>query len=191
MVFAEEVDTIVMFAGSKTRKKDLRYWPIIFNEPKNYRHVDVEVTYLNTHSAYTHMKMSISNRETTRNINHIQCVPVSTFSSDGFVDLVKSVRSNVKAGRILIHSSEGLGSAVPFVVLDMCLQQLTNGSLTEKVDVYEMLVNIVKTRKDLLPSQELFILTHDCVRHLGSCDYEPLRSSEEIESVYQTLKVND
>ncbi|WAR08131.1 hypothetical protein MAR_018089, partial [Mya arenaria] len=61
MVFAEEVDTIVMFAGSKTRNKELRYWPIIFNEPKNYRHVDVEVTYLNTHSAYTHMKMSISN----------------------------------------------------------------------------------------------------------------------------------
>ncbi|WAR08130.1 hypothetical protein MAR_018088 [Mya arenaria] len=79
----------------------------------------------------------------------------------------------------------------PFVVLDMCLQQLTNGSLTQKVDVYEMLVNIVKTRKDLLPSQELFILTHDCVRHLGGCDYAPLQSSEEIESVYQTLQVND
>ncbi|WAR08149.1 PTPRO-like protein [Mya arenaria] len=191
MIFEEEVNTIVMFAESKAHKKESRYWPFDFNEPTNYGHVDLETTYLNTHDAYTHMKMNICNRVTTRTINHFQCAPVFMFSPDGFVDFVKCVRSNVKAGRILLHSSEDLASTVPFVVLDTCIQQLSDGALAEKVDVYKMLVNIVKTRKDLMPPQELFIFTHDCVQGLGSCDYAPLQNTAQIESVYQTLQVDD
>ncbi|WAR08117.1 PTPRH-like protein [Mya arenaria] len=177
MIFEEAVYTIVMFAESKAHKKESRYWPSDFNEPTNYGHVDLEVTYLNTHNAYTHMKINICNRLTTRTVNHFQCAPVSTFSPDGFVYFVKCVRSNVKTGRILLQSSKGLASTVPFVVLDTCLQQLSDGALAEKVDVYKML--------------ELFIFTHDCVQRLGTGDYEPLQNTAQIESVYQTLQVDD
>ncbi|XP_052808914.1 phosphatidylinositol phosphatase PTPRQ-like isoform X2 [Mya arenaria] len=191
MIFEEAVYTIVMFAESKAHKKESRYWPSDFNEPTNYGHVDLEVTYLNTHNAYTHMKINICNRLTTRTVNHFQCAPVSTFSPDGFVYFVKCVRSNVKTGRILLQSSKGLASTVPFVVLDTCLQQLSDGALAEKVDVYKMLVNMAKTRKDLMPPRELFIFTHDCVQRLGTGDYEPLQNTAQIESVYQTLQVDD
>ncbi|XP_052811415.1 receptor-type tyrosine-protein phosphatase C-like [Mya arenaria] len=189
MIFEEEVNSIVMFA--EAQKKESRYWPSDFNERTNYGHVELEVKYLNTYDAYTHMKMNICNRGTSRTINHFQCAPVSTFSPDGFVDFVKCVRSNVKTGRILLHSSEGLASTVPFVVLDTCIQQLSSGPFAEKVDVYKMLVNMVKTRKDLMPPLELFIFTHDCVQGIGSSDYEPLKNTTQIESVYQTLQVDD
>ncbi|WAR08123.1 PTN7-like protein [Mya arenaria] len=137
MVLVEEVDTIVMFSANKTSKKMLRYWPLDFNVPKNYKQVAVEVAHLNT---------------------------------------------------------EGLGYTVPFVVLDTYIQQLSDGSLAEQIDVYKMLVNIMKTRKDLLPSQELLIFTHECVQRIGKCDYLPLKSTdniEHIESDYQMLHIDD
>ncbi|XP_052808917.1 uncharacterized protein LOC128237427 isoform X2 [Mya arenaria] len=190
MVLSDEVDSIVMFAESKIPKKESRYWPSEYDQPKNYGQVTIEVTDLNKYETHAHLKMSISANGTVRTLNHYECSSVSTFSPDGFVELVKVLRLNQKRGRILLHSSEGLGSTVPFVVLDTCTQALFEGSRTEKVDYNKMLMSIVKTHKDLLLSQELFIFTHDCVQLLGSCDYEPLQSAQ-IESVYQTLHVHD
>ncbi|XP_052807875.1 phosphatidylinositol phosphatase PTPRQ-like isoform X2 [Mya arenaria] len=85
MIFEEDVNTIVMFAESKAQK-ELRYWPSDFNERTNYGHVDLEATYLNTHDAYTHMKMNICNVSKVAWVFHFLFIKLSftrlTYTSD-------------------------------------------------------------------------------------------------------------
>ncbi|KAK7089616.1 receptor-type tyrosine-protein phosphatase O-like [Littorina saxatilis] len=197
MVWEHRSPVIVMLSDltENGQPKVDEYLPSSLNSVVQYGEVRVNLISASTLPHYTVRKMKLLvDKEQEREVTHYHLSgwtdQGSSQSLDDIADIVYIVTEETASSSspVTVHCSEGTMRTCSFIALHSLQRHVTQHAVGEDMDVFTVLLNIVKCRPHMMQSERQYMFIHDVVRVMVE---RKMRDGQGRSALYQNAGYRD
>ncbi|XP_070188757.1 receptor-type tyrosine-protein phosphatase O-like [Littorina saxatilis] len=200
MMWEQKSSLVVMLSDlqEKGRPKVDMYWPGEMNSPVQYGDIVVELTSDSTLNKYTirTFKLYVENNPGDSRRVTQYFIPgwedySANLSPDDVLDFIGSVRQAARSGQgpVCVHCSAGVGRTGTFIALDFLMQFVTEHSLDDEVDIYNLVLNMRHNRPYMVQSEKQYVFIHDTLKLIIDRKIKEMQAQDE--HVYGNTQSDD
>ncbi|XP_070184855.1 receptor-type tyrosine-protein phosphatase beta-like [Littorina saxatilis] len=192
MMWEQKSSLVVMLSDlqEKGRPKVDLYWPGEMNSPVQYGDIVVELTSDSTLNKYTIRTFKLyveNNPDDSRRVTQY-FIPgwedySANLSPDDVLDFIGSVRQAARSGQgqgpVCVHCSAGVGRTGTFIALDFLMQFVTEHSLDDEVDIYNLVLNMRHNRPYMVQSEKQYVFIHDTLKLIIDRKIKEMQAQDE------------
>ncbi|KAK7106890.1 hypothetical protein V1264_014917 [Littorina saxatilis] len=196
MVWEQRSPVIVMLSDltENGQKKIDEYWPGALNSEVQYGNVGVTLVSVSTLPHYTVRKIKLVDKQQEREVTHYHLSgwtdQSASMSLDDIADIVCIVTEETSSctGPVTVHCSEGTMRTCSFIALHSLQRHVTQHAVGEEIDVFTVLLNVVKCRPHMMQSERQYMFIHDVVRVMVE---RKMRDGQGRSALYQNAGYRD
>ncbi|ESO11686.1 hypothetical protein HELRODRAFT_108932 [Helobdella robusta] len=150
-----------------------RYWNISKEEELKFGSLTVRMVLPRAEETIICRKLLVTDGKSKRNVTHLhytkwpdKFVPKCIDSIIRLITAMREIHPIERPEPLVVHCSAGCGRTGTIMVIDYVKALLDNGKITEKFNLYDVIVEMRKQRMAIVQTQEQYQYVHEAVAKL-------------------------